>query len=240
MKVLSHTTFEASAILKHGEQMLLNILLPLAALVVLSRVPMPGRTESMPVEIAYASALGLAWASTAFTSQAISIAFDRRWGVLRMLSTTPLGPRGLFAGKLGAIGLVAIVEAIVMTIAAVLLGMSINLAVIPAGILLCLVGLAAFLALGMLVGGTLRPEAVLALANLGWVVMAGLGGLLLPLATYPSWWATIASFTPPGALGEALRNIDSGSTVLTSILVLGAWALLGSIAVSRTFTWDSK
>ena len=40
-------------------------------------------------------------------------------------------------------------------------------------------GTAAFAALGLLLGGTLRAEIVLAIANLLWFVFAGLGALTL-------------------------------------------------------------
>nr|WP_284287071.1 hypothetical protein [Angustibacter aerolatus] len=50
--------------------------------------------------------LALAVVSTAFTGQAIQTGFDRRYGVLRLLGTTPLGRGGLLAGK--AVGLLAV------------------------------------------------------------------------------------------------------------------------------------
>ena len=57
----------------------------------------------------------------------------------------------------------------------------------------------AFLGLGLLIGGTLKPEAVLALANTLWIVMAGLGAIIIPASEYPSWWGAIVEFTPPVA-----------------------------------------
>ncbi|WP_182174388.1 ABC transporter permease [Flaviflexus equikiangi] len=239
MTALAQTRFETVTILRNGEQTTLNILLPVAALVALAKVPIGG-SDPMPVGLAYASALALSWASTAFTSQAIAVAFDRRWGVLRMLATTPLGPRGLFAGKFGAVGLVALVQTIILTLVALPLGLSVSAAVILPGLAFLVLGLAAFLALALLIGGTLRPEAVLAVANLLWIVMAGLGGILVEASAYPDWWAALVRFTPPGALGEGLRALATGHSVAISLLVLGGWAVgVGLLAASR-FRWDSK
>ena len=228
-------------ILRHGEQAVLNIVLPLVALVVLARVPLPMHDEPLGPGAAYASALALAWASTAFTAQALAVAFDRRWGVLRLLSTTPLGPSGLVGGKLLAVGLVGIIEAIVLGAAALALGASIDPRVLLPGLALGACGLAAFLALGLLLGGTLRPEAVLAIGNLAWAVMAGFGGLLLPLSTFPSWWEAIVRYTPPGALGEGMRALAGGpGSAPLFILVLLGWAAAGTVLTVRSFRWDSK
>lgn len=236
---LAQARFETGTILRNGEQTLLNIIIPVAAFIALVNVPFAGR-DPMSVGAAYASSLALAWASTAFTSQAIAIAFDRRWGVMRMLATTPLGPKGLFLGKLGAVGVVALIQTLLLTVVALALGLSLNPAVLLPGLALLALGLGAFLALGLLIGGTLRPEAVLALANLLWIAMAGLGALIVPAASYPDWWGTIVAFTPPGALGEGLRSLAGGESVAIHLAVLGGWTVgVGLLAASR-FRWDSK
>lgn len=239
MKVLAQTRFETGAILRNGEQALLNIIIPVAALIALTKVPVGG-TDPMSVELAFASSLALAWASTAFTSQAIAVAFDRRWGVLRMLATTPLGPRGLFLGKLGAIAIVALIQAVILTVTGLFLGLGLSVSVVGPGLLFLVFGLASFLALGLLIGGTLRPEAVLALANMLWIAMAGLGGLLIEAATYPEWWASIIPYTPPGALGEGLRALATGDSFTIYLLVLGGWAMGGGLLAASRFRWDSK
>lgn len=239
MTALAQTRFETGTILRNGEQTLLNILIPTAALIVLAQVPIVGR-DSMSIEFAYASSLALAWASTAFASQSIAVAFDRRWGVMRMLATTPLGPRGLFLGKLGAVGIVALIQALILTVTGLFLGLGFNAGVLLPGLAFMVLGLGAFLALGLLVGGTLRPEAVLAVANLMWVAMAGLGAILVEASTYPAWWGNIVQFTPPGALAEGLRSLASGESFAIDLVVLGVWAVgVGLLAASR-FRWDSK
>ena len=92
-RVWAQTWFETLAVLRNGEQLLLTMLLSAIALVVLATTELVPLPEPRPAA-ALGSALAMAVASS-FTSQAIAVAFDRRWGVLRMLATTPLGPRGL-------------------------------------------------------------------------------------------------------------------------------------------------
>ena len=67
-----------------------------------------------------------------------------------------------------------------------------------------LLGSAAFVALALLLAGTLRAEAVLAVANLAWVLLLGLG-VLAPTDQLPGGLATVAALLPSGALGDAVR-----------------------------------
>ena len=240
-RVLAQTRFETAAVLRNGEQLLLTFILPVIALVLLARtdsVPLPGDR----LTAALAGVLALAVASTAFTSQAIAVAFDRRWGVLRMLATTPLGPRGLLAGKFGAVVAVLAVQTIVLVAVAAGLGWRGDgvsaTTVLGAGVLM-LLGAAAFVALGMLVGGTLRPEAVLAVANVVWVLMAAGGGLLLPLDALPAPVAAGVFLLPSGALGEGMRTlVTTGALDLAAVAVLAVWAAAGTWLAARFFRWD--
>jgi ABC-2 type transport system permease protein len=102
-----------------------------------------------------------------------------------------------------------------------------------------LVGLAAFVSLGALVGGWLRAEAVLALANLLWVLFLGCG-LLLPVAALPETLAAAVSLSPPGALGEGMRAATLGRPlqVAQSWGILALWAGLLAFLASRALRWS--
>ena len=63
MTVLAQTRFETATILRNGEQALLNIIIPVAALIVLTNVSF-SPSGAMDVDMAFASSLALAWAST--------------------------------------------------------------------------------------------------------------------------------------------------------------------------------
>ena len=240
-RVWAQTWFETLAVLRNGEQLLLTMLLPAIALVILTTsdlVPLP---EPRPAA-ALGSALAMAVASS-FTSQAIAVAFDRRWGVLRMLATTPLGPRGLLAGKLGAVLLVIVVQTALLTVlAAVLGGRATGLGGAKVGGLaaLAVVGGAVFVAFALLLGGTLRPEAVLAIANLLFVVIVMGAGLVLPLDMLPDAVAAVLAYLPPGARGGAMRALLTEGTVdLGALGVLALWAAVGSLLATRAFRWDA-
>ncbi len=235
-RVLAQARFEAGILLRNGEQLLVALVLPALALVALVKAPYPDLAEPR-VAIVAPGVLALAVVSTAFTGQAIQTAFDRRYGVLRMLATTPLGTDGLLAGKAVAICLVAAVQLVVLGVLAALLGWrpdTVGLLVTPvtAGL-----GVWVFVALALLIAGTLRAEAVLAVANLVWVLLAGAGGLLLPTQTLGAA-STVVRWLPSGALGDAFRqSLGAGTVPLSAWLVLVLWGGLLSLAVVRTFRW---
>ena len=114
-RVAAQTAFETRMILRNGEQLLVTIILPvmlLLGLVLTSFVDLHTGGASR-VDFVTPGVLALAVMSTAFTSQAIATAFDRRNGVLRLMSTTPLGRGGLLAGKVLGVLAVEVVQVVV-------------------------------------------------------------------------------------------------------------------------------
>ena len=73
-------------------------------------------------------------------------------------------------------------------------------------------GTVAFAGLGLLMAGTLRAEATLALANLLFLLCLVLGGIVLPLDRLPPAVAAVAAVLPPAALTESLA-IGLGTTI---------------------------
>ena len=96
-------------------------------------------------------------------------------------------------------------------------------------------GTAGFAALGLLLGGTLRAEIVLAVANLLWFVFAGLGALTLEMKMIPTAVKWVARVTPSGALTEALSQAMSLSVDWFGVAVLVAWGALAALAALRWF-----
>ena len=82
----------------------------------------------------------------------------------------------------------------------------------PAALFVGLVGTAVFVALGLLLGGTVRAEGVLAVANLVWVLLVAAGGVLCPRPTArPDVIEPLLRWTPSGALGDGLREALLGT-----------------------------
>ncbi|MFV0464100.1 MAG: ABC transporter permease [Nostocoides sp.] len=242
VRVAAQARFEAATLLRNGEQLLVALILPAMALVGLTSATAinVGATDSglSRIDVVAPGVLALAVISTAFTGQAISTGFDRRAGVLRLLGTTPLGRGGLLIGRIAAVLVVEAVQFVILGGLALALGWRPVWSGLPLATVWWLAGSAALVALAFLVAGMLRAEAVLALANLLWVVMLGLG-VVIPVATLPDAVEPVARLCPGGALGELLRSAFTGSaTPWFEAAVLAIWAILGGVLAARTFRWS--
>lgn len=238
----AQTTMELRLLARNGEQLLLTMVIPLVLLLLSSASDKivdlgPGR----PIDIITPGILALAVLSTSFTSLAIATGFERRYGVIKRLGASPLPRWGLLFGKVGAVVLVEIVQLTVLSVVGLLIGWE------PRGgvsafvdlVLLAILGTAAFGSLGLLIAGTLRAEATLAVANLVYVLLLVGGGLLVPLSRYPEVAAHALQLLPSGALGQGLRDTFSGSGASAfSYVVLIVWTVCATLAVSRTFKWE--
>ncbi len=235
-RVLSHARMESTLLLRNGEQLLLNLVIPVAALV--GGLLFGGRL-GLEVRAFPASVIALALWSTGFTSLAINTAFERRYGVLERLVATPLSQVDLIAGKALSTASVAVAQVALLSAIAVGLGWrptptlpSTLAAVLGAGLaVVCFAGLALSLA------GRLRAEATLGLANLIYLAVAAGGGLVLPAASYPAPLSVIDPLLPFGALGELLRGWAMGAASPTPLAVLAAWAVAAVLLARKAFQW---
>lgn len=239
-RVLAQTGFEARAILRNGEQLLVTVVVPVLTLVGLVRVDaIDVDTAGMSrIDFFTPGVLALAVMTSSFTSQAIASAFDRRNGVLRLLSTTPLGRGGLLAGKVLGVLVVEVVQVLAIGMTAVALGWRPSAVGVPLALVALLLGTAAFTSLALLVAGTLRAEAVLALANLVLLLLAFAGGVIVPADRLPGALAHVAVLLPSGALGEAMRGaFQTGSLPAWSVVVLVGWTAALGWGAARLFRW---
>lgn len=238
-RVLSHGRFQTGLLLRNGEQLLVAIILPAMALVGMTLAPYPELGPDRRVDVVTAGVLALAVVSTAFTGQAISTGFDRRYGVLRYLGVSPLGRGGLLLGKAIAVLAVLTIQVVVLGALAALLGWRPQAAGLLPGVLSLVLGSGAFVALALLLAGTIRAEAVLALANLVWIVLLGLG-LLTPTERLPGALGTVAAYLPSGALGDAMRHsLVLGHWPWAQWAVLLGWGALGALLTARLFRWSA-
>ncbi len=238
-RVLRQASFELSTTLRNGEQLLLTLVLPVLLLVGLSRTTLVDVGSDDRLGVVAPGVLALAVMSTAFTSQAITTAFDRRAGVLRLLATTPLGRGGLVLGK--AVGVLALEVMQVGVLAGVATGLGWHpqWSGAPMALLALAMGTLAFSCLAVMLAGLLRAEAVLAVANLLWVLLLVGGAVILPARLLPGPLAALAPWLPSGALGDALRSaLSAGSAPLQPILVLAAWSVVLGLGAVRFARWS--
>lgn len=238
-RVAAQTRFEVGTLLRNGEQLLVSLVLPAIVLVGLHASTAPSLGPGRRIDVAVPGVLALCVLSAAFTSQAISTAFDRRYSVLRYLGVTPLGRGGLVAAKVIATLVVELIQLVVLGGLGLALGWRPQLSGIPYAALFLLVGTWAFVALALLIAGTLRAEAVLALANLLWIVLLAAGGVIVPRTQFPGAAETAAGFLPSAGLADGMRSaLVDGSLNPAALLVVLAWAVVCSAVAARSFRWS--
>jgi ABC-2 type transport system permease protein len=228
---------ELKLLLRNGEQLLLTMFIPITLLVGLTLLPL-GSFGANRAATFVPVIMALAVISTAFTGQAIAVAFDRRYGALKRLGATALPVWGIIAGKSLAVVTVVFLQAIILGAIGFALGWRPHPAGLTLGAAIIALGTAGFAALGLLLGGTLRAEIVLAVANLLWFVFAGLGALTVDtdMIAAPVKWA--ARLTPAGALTEALSQAMGVSVDWFGVAVLAAWGGLAALAALRWFRFS--
>jgi ABC-2 type transport system permease protein len=231
----AQTRVEALLIIRHAEQALLTLIIPLALLIGLSTLHI-GTVPEPRVNSVVPRILALAVMSTAFTGQAIALGFDRRYGVIKRLSATALPRWTLISGRVLAALIVVALQAVVLGFTAALLGWSPALLGVAPAVVLLVLGTLTFGAAGVLVGGAFRAEIVLALANAIWFVLLLAGGLALPPQDLPGPVGAIARFLPPGALAESLDAALVHGTIPDAqpVLVLLAWGAAAGLLAIRT------
>jgi ABC-2 type transport system permease protein len=229
---------EITLMLRNGEQLLLTIVIPTVILLLFAGAPIADLPKPR-IDFVVPGVLALAVMSTAFTGQAIGTGFERRYGVLRRLGTTPLPRSVLLTAKTVSVLCVEILQVALLCIVGLIGGWSPHgnpLAVIG----LLLLGTVAFSTLGLLMAGTLRAEATLAGANLVYLVLLVLGGVAFPLTDFSDGVRHVLELLPISALSGGLRVVlRAGGTVpLHDWVTLLVWAAIGGLAAGRLFRWE--
>lgn len=229
-RVRAHARWELGLLLRNGEQLLLTVVIPVVLLV--------GLRAAGDIASAAPTVIAISVLATSFTSLAIATGFERRSGALSYLGTTPLTRLDLLVGKFAATAIVTMLSVVVTVIAALLLGWEPN-AAWPAAALFVLLGGAAGSAWAVYLAGALRAEAVLAVANGLFVLLAAFGGMAIPAAQMPSPLSTIIALLPSAALADGMRSaLVDGSWAQVAAVVLAGWTLIGAALARRTFRWD--
>jgi ABC-2 type transport system permease protein len=240
--IRAQATLELRTLVRNGEQLLITLIIPVLLLVAFGHEALIGIGHISRIDFVVPGILALAVMSTAFTSLAIATGFERRYGVLKRLGASPLSRPGLVAAKTATVLIVEIAQAAIVLAVGALLGWSpvAGAAAVVWVPLLLLAGTAAFSGIALLMAGTLRAEATLAAANLLYLIMLGLGGVVFPLTKFPAAAQPVLKLLPAGALSDGLRSVlaHSGGFPAADLAVLCIWAVVGIGLTARTFRWE--
>ncbi len=181
--ILAQTRIELMMTLRRGESLLVTLVIPLGILVFFTKVDAV-KVSGEAIDFLVPGVLALAVMSTAMVSLGIATGFERRYGVLKRLGSTPLSRSGLLIAKTANVLAIEALQSVLIIAVGIALGWDPTAGILPAFGLL-LIGTVAFAGIGMLMAGTLRAEANLAAANGLFLVLLFLGGMAYPLARLP-------------------------------------------------------
>ncbi len=241
----AQTRAEIYMTLRRGETLLLTVGIPVVFLAFFASVHVVSTGTEHPVSFYAPGILALAVMSTAMVSLGIATGFERGYGVLKRLGSTPLGRPRLLGAKVLTIVAVEVVQA------AVLVPVALGLGWTPAGggdagtaalsaVAVVLLGTVAFGGLGLFLAGRLRAEVNLAAANGLYLVLLLLGGMVVPVAKLPGLLRAVADALPAAALSGGLHAALGAGTAVSAHdwAVLGAWAVAAPVAAALTFRWE--
>ena len=230
---------ELTLLLRNGEQVLLSLVLPVGLLVVLATLDVVEVTREGVARVDFFTPglIALAVMSTAFTGQAIAVGFERQYGVLKRLGATPLPRAALLLAKTASVLTVEVLQLLLLGGVAYALGWDPQGNVLTV-LLLVVAGTAAFSGLGLLLGGTLRGLTCLAVANLAWLLLLVLGGIVFDLDQFgPA--EPVLRLLPSAALSDGLRSsLVDGAFPAADLLTLVVWAAVALVAAARAFRWE--
>jgi ABC-2 type transport system permease protein len=223
---------------RRSESLLVTLGIPLGILVFFANFAGVSSLKD-PIDFLVPGILSLAVMSTAMVSLGIATGYERRYGVLKRLGSTPLSRTGLLTAKTMNVLAIEVIQAVLIIAVGIALGWELTAGIVPA-VLLLLVGTVAFAGIGMLLAGTLRAEANLAVANGLYLVLLFLGGMAYPLSRLPEGVRLVADVLPAAALSQSVRGVLQADPHLPlgSFAVLVVWAVAAPLLAIRFFRWE--
>jgi ABC-2 type transport system permease protein len=238
--VAAQARTEFALTMRRGESLVVTLAIPLGVLIFFSKIDAtkPAGYDTA-IDFLVPGVLALAVMSAAMVSLGIATAFERRYGVLKRLGSTPLSRFGLLSAKTATVLALEAVQFVLIVGTAMALGWHASGGLFAA-IGLILLGTIAFAGIGMLMAGTLRAEATLALANGLFLVLLFLGGMAYSLDKLPRALHDLANLLPAAALSECLRGVlvDGLAFPVGSLVVLTLWAIATPLLAARFFRWE--
>ena len=120
----AQTGAEVFMTLRRGETLLLTVGIPVVFLLFFSTVHVVTTPTRQGVDFFVPGILALAVMSTAMVSLGIATGFERGYGVLKRLGSTPLGRPTLLAAKIATVLVVELLQAAVLVAVGIRVGLA--------------------------------------------------------------------------------------------------------------------
>jgi ABC-2 type transport system permease protein len=190
-----------------------------------------------------AGLLGTSAIGTALFGVSSSLVQQRDQRILRRYGATPVAPSAIVLAELATGAALALIAATMqIALAAAFFGLDLHGRLVATGALL-LVGVVAFMALGLVVGTLCTsPRTALVVGNALFLPFLLLGGAAIPLPVLPSSVARLSLLLPSRHFVDALARVFvRGATlrdVAPALAILAATAALGVATAALLFRFD--
>src|SRR5437588_2672522 len=239
-QIIAQTRVELLLTLRRGESVLITLVVPVLLLIFFASLNIIPATTGKTVDFLLPGILALAVMAAGMVSLGIATAYERYYGVLKRLGSSPLPRSGLIIAKIISILLLEIVQVVLLVGVAILLYGWQLAGSPPLALLAMALGTVTFAAIGLAMAGALRAELTLAGANALFLLFILLGGGILPLSHLPAPLAAFAQFLPAAALTQALQATMSNNGTFPgfAFLILVIWTIVVLVIAIRTFQWE--
>ncbi len=237
--ILAQAGMELRLLFRSPESLLVTLGIPVGVLVFFSVVDVLPTGDERAVDFLVPGVIAISVAATGLVTVAIQTAFERKYGVLKRLGGTPLPRAGYLAAKGVAVAATLTIQLLLIVVLALtVLGWrpAGGALVLPVAVL---VGAISHTAIGLLLAGSLRAEATLAVTNGLFLVLLVISGVTFDPAALPDALAAVGRVLPTGALAEVVRvGASGGGLAVGSLAVLAGWGAAAIGVASRSFRWE--
>ncbi len=239
-QIVRQTRYELLLTLRRGENILVTLIVPVVLLIFFASLNIVPPVNGSAVNFLLPGILALAIMAAGMVNLGIATAYERHYGVLKRLGSSPLPRSGLIIAKVISILILEAVQVVILVgVAIALYGWKLE-GSLPLALLSIVLGTVTFASLGLAMAGGLRAELTLAGANALFLLFILVGGGILPLSHLPAPLAAIAQVLPAAALTQALQATMSAGQAFPafSLIVLAIWAVIILAIAIRTFKWE--
>lgn len=184
--------------------------------------------------------------SSTFSNLVIKTAYARELGILKRVQGTPLPPWIYMAGTILSGVWIAVLSVVLMfAIGWAFFGFRMIWDDIGLAVLVFVIGIATFSALGLAVCALIRnADAAPAVANGVFLPMTFISGIFIPLDDAPRWLVILGDIFPlkhfAAPFGDAFNPLHTGRVLgWENLAIMGVWLVAGAVTVIRFFSWDA-
>jgi ABC-2 type transport system permease protein len=182
-----------------------------------------------------------------FTNLATALPFARDYGTLKRIRGTPLPPLIYLLGRVVHVTLLGLgLVAITVAVGAIVYGVDVPTARLPAFVSSVLIGAASFSSLGLAMAAAVpNADAAPAVVNAVALPLFFISGIFIPAEALPNSLATVADVFPVKNLADALiAAFDPFATgsgfELPELAIVAVWGIAGLFIAVRYFSWEPR